>query len=312
MKYEMMLRILFYLLARGKTSASKLASRFDISTRSVIRYVNEISLAGIPIIADNGRNGGYYIADSYRITDGFMTKEEFDALIAAAEAFNDSLGEKHLSSAVDKLKSMHRPRQNNGELKAGNFLIDFSSWYGQNDTKAVISVLEEAIERNVTVNIEYVDKNGNKTEREIEPHVIILKQGLWYVYAYCKVRNEFRTFKLSRISYATQTETKYKKRPTDLGLLTNEKWFDESNAEYIDLRIDESCVNDVEEWIGVNSIYRNTDGWTYASGKLPIDEWLISKIAGYGGKVAVISPESLKMAVVNKAKEILELYDQSL
>ena len=66
MKYEMMLRILFYLLARGKTSASKLASRFDISTRSVIRYVNEISLAGIPIIADNGRNGGYYIADSYR------------------------------------------------------------------------------------------------------------------------------------------------------------------------------------------------------------------------------------------------------
>ena len=58
MKYEMMLRILFYLLSRGKTSASKLASRFDISTRSVIRYVNEISLAGIPIIADNGRNGG--------------------------------------------------------------------------------------------------------------------------------------------------------------------------------------------------------------------------------------------------------------
>ena len=48
----MMLRILFYLLSRGKTSASKLASRFDISTRSVIRYVNEISLAGIPIIAE--------------------------------------------------------------------------------------------------------------------------------------------------------------------------------------------------------------------------------------------------------------------
>ena len=308
MKYEMMLRILFYLLARGKTSASKLASRFEISTRSVIRYVNEISLAGIPIIADNGRNGGYYIADSYRITDGFMTKEEFDALIAAAEAFNDSLGEKFLSSAVDKLKSMHRPRQNNGELKAGNFLIDFSSWYGQNDTKAIISVLEEAIERKVTVNIVYVDKNGNKTEREIEPHVIILKQGLWYIYAYCKIRHEFRTFKLSRISYATQTETKFVKRPTDLEALTNEKWFDESNAEYIDLRIDESCVNDVEEWLGVNSIYRNTDGWIYASNKLPVDEWLISKIAGYGGKVAVLSPVSLKYAVLNRAKEILELY----
>lgn len=82
---------------------------------------------------------------------------------------------------------------------------------------------------------------------------------------------------MSRISYATQTETKYKKRPTDLGLLTNEKWFDESNAEYIDLRIDENCVNDVEEWIGVNSIYRNTDGWTYASANYPSTNGLFRK-----------------------------------
>lgn len=309
MKYEMMLRILFYLLARGKTSAAKLASRFDISTRSVIRYVNEISLAGIPIIADNGRNGGYYIADSYKITDGFMTKEEFDALITAAEACNEPLGEKHLSSAIDKLKSLYRPNAANGELKAGNFLIDFSGWYGQDDAKSVISVIEEAIENEVTVNIVYVDKNGNRTEREIEPHVIILKQGVWYIYAYCRTRKEFRTFKVSRIIYATHTTQKFTKRPTDINSLNNERWFEGNDSEYVDIRIYPEALTDVEEWIGVKNVYKNTDGYIYASCKLPIDDWLISKIASYGGKVEVISPKSLKRAVINRAKEILELYE---
>lgn len=308
MKYELMLRILFYLLARGKTSASKLASRFEISTRSVIRYINEISLAGIPVTSDYGRNGGYYIADSYKLTDGFMTKAEFDALIAAAEAFNGPVGEKHLTSAIEKLQSLHRPNSAGGELKAGNFLIDFSTWGGQNDANSIISVIETAIEKLITVNITYVDKNSNRTEREIEPHVIVLKQGVWYVYAYCRVRNEFRIFKLSRILYASQTNNKFVKRQTDIGALTYENWLESSNAEYVDLMIEPDALSDVEEWLGVKNVYRKADGNFYASCKLPVDDWLVSKLTSYGNKVKILSPESLIWAVKGRATDVLELY----
>lgn len=308
MKYEIMLKILFYLLSRGKTSAVNLASRFGISSRSVMRYIEAISLAGIPIISETGRNGGYYIADSYKITDGFMTAEEFEALISAADACNTQLREKNLSSAIDKLRSVYRPNKSISELKAGNFVIDFTSWNGDDNVRAIVDVIEKAIEESVTLNTGYVDKNGNKSSRYIDPHVLILKQGVWYVYAYCHVRKEFRTFKLSRILYASLTGENFIRKEVDVSDLTNKIWFERDESEFVDLKIDPDAVNGVEEWLGVNSIYKGTDGNYGASAKLPVDEWLIEKITGYGGKVKVIAPERLKNAVIERAKEILNIY----
>lgn len=308
MKYEIMLKILFYLLSRGKTSAVNLASRFGISSRSVMRYIEAISLAGIPIISETGRNGGYYIADSYKITDGFMTAEEFEALISAADACNTQLREKNLSSAIDKLRSVYRPNKSISELKAGNFVIDFTSWNGDDNVRAIVDVIEKAIEESVTLNTGYVDKNGNKSSRYIDPHVLILKQGVWYVYAYCHVRKEFRTFKLSRILYASLTGENFIRKEVDVSGLTNKIWFERDESEFVDLKIDPDAVNGVEEWLGVNSIYKGADGNYGASAKLPVDEWLIEKITGYGGKVKVIAPERLKNAVIERAKEILNVY----
>lgn len=308
MKYEIMLKILFYLLSRGKTSAVNLASRFGISSRSVMRYIEAISLAGIPIISETGRNGGYYIADSYKITDGFMTAEEFEALISAADACNTQLREKNLSSAIDKLRSVYRPNKSISELKAGNFVIDFTSWNGDDNVRAIVDVIEKAIEESVTLNTGYVDKNGNKSSRYIDPHVLILKQGVWYVYAYCHVRKEFRTFKLSRILYASLTGENFIRKEVDVSGLTNKIWFERDESEFVDLKIDPDAVNGVEEWLGVNSTYKGADGNYGASAKLPVDEWLIEKITGYGGKVKVIAPERLKNAVIERAKEILNVY----
>ncbi len=309
MKYEMMLRILFYLLARGKTSGSALASRFGISQRSVMRYVDEISLAGIPIISDPGRNGGYYIAESYKITDGFMTKDEFDAILAAANACNERLGDKNLTTAIDKLKSVYRPNSANIDLKAGNFLIDFSNWNGSDNAKEIISVMENAIEKERTVSVKYVDRNGNQSVREIEPHVIVMKQGLWYVYAFCRTRNEFRTFKISRITYAHETENPFKKREFDPAALTTLNHIDDGETVFVDMEIEKNAVTEVEEWLGVESVYMNSQGRYAASCKLPLDSWLVSKITSYGGRVRVTAPEELKTAIANHAREILAQYE---
>lgn len=307
MKFETTIKILFYLLARGKTSAKTLASRFSISTRSVVRYVDTLSLAGIPVIADTGRNGGYYIAESYKITDGFMTKEEFDAVLSAVHACNERLSDKHLTSAADKLKSVYRPNSDYTDLKAGNFWIDFTNWNGSDNAKEMISIFERAIEKERIVKIKYVDRNGNKSVRSIEPHVIVMKQGQWYVYAFCRTREEFRTFKISRISYADVTDNPFKKREVDLSLLSAQNFENQEN-EYVDFSIDETAVADVEEWLGVENVYQKTDGTYAASCKLPLDEWLISKIMGYGDKILVTSPDALKKEISKRAKKLYERY----
>ena len=308
MKYETMLKILFLLLAKGKVSAKYIAQRFDISTRTVMRYLDTMSLANIPILSDPGRNGGFYIADTYKLPAGFMTEKEFNAVISALANYNENVGSKTISSAINKLSAIKSPKARSVEVKSDNLLIDASSWNGNDNVKNVISLISESIEEKTQVIIGYVDKSGKQTVRTVEPHVILLKQGLWYVYAFCNMRNSFRMFKASRIRFANANGVTFERRKVDLTALSNGKWFEHLPSEQIELEISPSAKTDVEEWLGVDKVY-SSSGKYYASASLPYDEWLISKILSFAGKVKALSPQKLKNDLLIASKNVTALYE---
>lgn len=309
MKYEIMIRILFLLLSRGKLTAKYLADKFDLSTRTIMRYLDAISLANVPLLSETGRNGGYYIADSYKLPANFMTEEEFDAVISSLNSYNEQLGSETLSSAIDKLVTIKGKNGGVPEIKAGHFIIDGSTWNGESNEKEVISLVEKAIENSTLLEIRYVARNGESTVRKIEPHLIILKQGLWYVYAYCRLRNEFRTFKLARINYATLTGETFEKRKTDYSPLSYDNWIGSAESEFIDLEVSPAAKPEIEEWLGVNAVYKKGDSY-FASARLPYDGWLVSKILSFSGTVKVLSPQKLKADVLAAAREVISEYDK--
>ena len=308
MKYETMVQILFLLLSKGKVSARYIASRFDVSTRTVMRYIDTMCLANIPIIADPGRNGGFYIADTYKLPASFLTEKEFSAVISTLNDYNKNVGSKTVETAVEKLLSIKNPKERVVNVQSGNLIIDGSSWNGNDNVKNVISLVSSAIEDCAVTRIGYVDKDGNDTTRNIEPHAIVLKQGLWYVYAFCRLRNDFRMFKASRIAYADKKDEIFEKRKAEINNLSNGKWFANLPSQAIELSIDKSVKADVEEWLGVDKIF-TLNGKLTAQATLPISEWLVSKILGFGGKVKVVAPENLKQMVLAKAKSVIDLYD---
>lgn len=308
MKYELMLQILFLLLAKGKISARYIAQRFDISTRTVMRYLDTMSLANIPIISDTGRNGGFYIADTYKLPANFLTEKEFNAVVSTLTDYNQTIGNKSINSAIEKLLSTKTPNERIVDVKSGNLIIDASSWNGNDATKEVVSLISTAIEESDKVIIGYVDKNGNETIRSIDPHVIILKQGLWYVYAYCNLRNAFRMFKVSRISHATKKEEKFEKRKVEVTSLTGGRWFEKLESEKIELEVSKKIKSEIEEWLGVSNVFP-LGGKLVAQTTLPIDEWLVSKILSFGGAVKVISPLRLKEKVLSTAKAVTDMYE---
>ena len=89
MKYQIMIDILFTLLAKRKVSAAYLAGRHDISVRTVYRYIDEMTCAGIPIDVLRGANGGIFISDTFKLPKGLLTREEYaravDAMLAMQE-----------------------------------------------------------------------------------------------------------------------------------------------------------------------------------------------------------------------------------
>ncbi len=309
MKYEVMIKILFLLLSKKKVSAAYIARRFEISTRTVFRYLTAISLANIPLISESGRNGGYYIAESFKLPASVMTEKEFNAVVTTLESCNEQLGSSELESALDKLCSLKRSDFASDEMPASHFIIDGSSWNGNDNVKNVVYTVEKAIENHSSLEIRYRDKSGDETVREIEPQIIVLKQGFWYVYAFCLLRNDFRIFKASRIVYANLTGRAYLPREDAKSNLKLDKWFEDLPCETVELLISPAARADVEEWLGVDAVYKGADGNLYASATLPFDEWLISKLLGYGDKVRILHPKKLIYDVAQSAHSVIDLYN---
>jgi predicted DNA-binding transcriptional regulator YafY len=154
-----------------------------------------------------------------------------------------------------------------------------------------------------------LSRDGVSSERDIEPHTLILKQGLWYVYAYCLMKNEFRLFKLARIEKANDTGKTFTRRSIENLKEALKTWYETLSVESVTLKVNKLAKADVEEWIGVNKMTKLKDGTILASFNLPIDDILVGKILSFGNKVEVIEPASLKKAVKQAAKSVADLYN---
>lgn len=83
MKFQILIELVFLLLARKKVTVSQIMRRFEVSRSTAFRYVDALTLANIPISVDRGRNGGFFIPDDYKLKYGFFTKDEVSFLKSA-------------------------------------------------------------------------------------------------------------------------------------------------------------------------------------------------------------------------------------
>ncbi len=105
MKFQVMLSVFFMLLANKKTTLKQICSRFEISKRTALRYINAISMSGIPVISELGRNGGYSLPEDFKLSNTFFTKEELEFLIALVENRSDCDSDAFQLSLLEKLKT---------------------------------------------------------------------------------------------------------------------------------------------------------------------------------------------------------------
>lgn len=309
MKYEIMLRILFELMSKKCVKASYLADKYEVSVRSIHRYINCLELAGVPIYTIRGNNGGFAIIDTFKFSSSFLTKQEFEQTINALSAITSSVPNNDLSNVINKLKSVIRNEFTSINLKSGNLIIDAGPWGDAVGYKVKLNVLQKCIESNNNLLITYHDRNGEISERIIEPHIIVFKQGLWYVFAYCHLRKDFRFFKTGRIEKATILNEKFERKDIDKQDLPLSFWESETTTQDVIFEINKKCLSDVEEWLGIENI-TTKNGKHIAEVKLPFDNGLISKIISYGDGIKVISPKSLRLDVINSAKSIINLYNE--
>lgn len=309
MKFQAMLKILFTLLKKRKVSAAELAAACGVSERSVHRYLEELIVSGVPIDILRGRNGGIFLPDTYKLPENFFTKEEYGAAVNALSALYEQLHDPDIKNALEKLLSQKKESGRNLAL-SGLVVVDSGTWGDAYEFSDKLKVLEDAAENAECLDLLYVDRIGSESRRTIEPHLLIYKQNIWYVYAWCRKRKDFRLFKVGRIRSARLTGEKFDRREIDRSNLPLKFYFENAELTQIRFAVKKKALPDVEEWLGIGNIEVKGDE-IFAEAALPAGEVLFSKILGFGDGIRVLSPAALAEEVQNRADAILRSYKKT-
>mgnify|MGYP003306430155 CR=1 FL=1 len=204
---ERLISIIYILMNKGTVTAGELAERFEVSTRTIYRDIEALSIAGIPVYCRKGKNGGICLTEEFVLNKMLITKEEQQEILAALVG----LQETEVSDGNREQETLK---------KLGEFFqtepvpwvqIDLSDWSGLR--KQMYEDIKRAILTRHVIEFDYYGQNRPMSHRVVEPVQLQFKEYTWYLRAYCRERQDFRTFKLFRMQrLCVQAETFVPKR----------------------------------------------------------------------------------------------------
>lgn len=312
MKFERLIAILVMLLRKERVQAKELAEKFGVSVRTILRDVEAINLAGIPIVTYQGAKGGIGIAEGYRLDRSVLTEDEMAAIITTLKGVSGTLPDSKHEVLMEKIKSILPALQlQNLNSKVNQLIIDLSPWGGNQNLREKIGDIRKAIENLSEIYFTYLDAAGKRTSRKVEPYSLILKGQKWYLYAWCKCRQDFRLFKLSRVKELTVLPTFYQPRELSLDQLSWEReWKKPENMVSLELSFEKEMESIVDECFGEGAV-KKEDGRIMVAISLPENNWLYGFLLSFGVGVEVISPPHLRRRLAEIAEGIAKKYSTS-
>lgn len=202
MKIDRQIGILSILLQREKITAAELAEKFEVSARTIARDIEDINAAGIPVVSERGFGGGISVMEGFKLDKTLLTSLEMQGIIAGLKGLDSVSGTNRYRRLMDKLSPE--------TVCANDIIIDLSSW----DKTAVsdkIEFVRTAINGCEKIAFEYCSPNG-ESSRTIEPYSLIFQWSSWYVWGFCTERQDYRMFKLTRITGMRHAGEKFERR----------------------------------------------------------------------------------------------------
>lgn len=192
--------LLIHLQSKRLVTATELAERYNISVRTVYRDIRALEEAGVPVFTEEGK--GYSILDGFRLPPIMLSESEANALITAEQLIlknKDASFIKEYSSAVLKVKSvLNYKLKDKAELLSDR--IQFRQNSDNSTTSNYLAEIQLALTNFNLVQLDYfLPDNNETTSRLIEPFALYSTQENWILIAFCRLRNDFRTFRLDRI-----------------------------------------------------------------------------------------------------------------
>lgn len=200
MKIDRLIGILSILLQKDKVTARELAEKFEVSRRTIVRDVEDINKAGIPIVTTQGQGGGISIMEGFRIDRTLLSSADMKSILAGLQSLDSVSNSNRYRQLMEKLSV----RQSAVSNTDSQMVIDLSSWK-KSAVSNKIEIIQAAMEQGEKISFSYYAPSGD-SHREIEPYRLVFQWSSWYVWGYCTLRQDYRMFKLTRMADLKRTD----------------------------------------------------------------------------------------------------------
>lgn len=287
-------KIVYYLLDKGAATAFEMAEKFEVSVRTIYRDIDALSKAGIPVYAAPGRNGGIYLMSDFVLDKTVLSEEEKHDILTAMQSLSAT---RYIDNdeTLDKLAALFHTGYTSW------LEVDFSRWNSENSDNEKFELLKSAVIQRRCVKITYVGSDQTVGERVIQPIKLLYKSGAWYVKAYCRKRQAYRIFKLSRILLLSVLEEGF---PAD----SFPEQREDAGQGYheIKLRFPKEMAYRVYDEFDVTRVKRQENGDLIVSERMPEDAWLTGFLLSFGTQVDILEPVSLKSEIARQVRLMYE------
>jgi predicted DNA-binding transcriptional regulator YafY len=296
-----------------------MAEELEVSERTIYRDIDQLSAAGIPVIADRGRSGGFKLADGFRTQLTGLTESEAETLFLAG--LPGPVAELGLCDlmAVARTKLMAAlPAGARTERLAARFHLDAAGWFRATDAVALLPTIARAVWNARYVRFRY-GQAKDADVRKVGPIGLVLKAGIWYLVA--QKGNSFRTYRVGRISEAEALDEPYI-RPPKFDLAA---WWARSSREYEVSSYTESATirlsprgRSLVDLLGpyvVEAVAKTASkpdrrGWVRCTIPLESGETGIRELMRLGVEVEVVSPVAIRTQMAQMLRNALQHYSR--
>ncbi|HEY8389997.1 MAG TPA: YafY family protein [Clostridia bacterium] len=300
MKINRLLEIVILLLNRGTITAKELANRFQVSIRTIYRDIDVLSLAGVPVLTNKGNGGGISLLENYSFNKTLLSEHESETLLLALKTLQ-ATKYPEINLILEKISAVYK------HVNSSDWVhIDFSPWASRpNEFNKFIEIKKAILDRK-RISFDYINSMGDKSSRVAEPMKMIFKGQAWYLLAYCNIKNDFRTFKISRIKNVKVSNEEFERRQY---IEKNKDDFQNAQS-FISLKLKfypqvlYRLYDDFDE----EMLQKNNDGSYIVQVELPEDEWVYGYLLSFGSFVEVLEPQHIRDIIADRAKKLLQYY----
>lgn len=308
MKIDRLVSIILLLLEKERIGAHELAAMFEVSARTIYRDIDAINMAGIPVLATPGSGGGFEIMKQYKLDKKVFSTADLSSILMGLSSLSSLMRGEELVNALAKVRSfIPADRAKDIELQADQLCIDLTPWLGNRTIPVYLETVKTALQERKVLSFDYADQHGRSSKRTAEPHQLVLKSSYWYVHAYCRTRNDFRLFKLSRMSSLRILQESFTMREHQKPQLDFSGELASMQTE-ITLSIRASAMDRVLDFCAPERVSNDGD---YFIAAFPFIEntYYYNMILGFGPECECLDPPHVRAELKRRIDEMRTLYE---